>query len=112
MRGDGDRHGGVDTRELLDGDRVRKGVRPRPAVGLRQRDAHEPELGEPVHDVVREAVLVVELLRDGPHALLGKGANRRAEQLALLADVEIHQASRSASAAISRTPNPVEPLLV
>ena len=49
-------------------------------------------------------MLAVELLRDRGDALLCEGPDRRAEKLALLPEVEIHQASRSASAAISRTP--------
>ena len=73
------------ARQLLDGDRVGERVAAAAAVLLRDRDAHQPELGEPRDDVVREAVLAVELLRDGRDPLLGEGANRRAEQLVLLA---------------------------
>ena len=64
VRGDGDRHRRVDPRQLLDRDRVRERVGAGAAVLLRDRDAHEPELGEARDDVVREAVLAVELLGD------------------------------------------------
>ena len=61
VRGHRDRDGGVDPRQLLDRDRVRERVGAGAAVLLRDRDAHQPELGHLGDELVREALLAVEL---------------------------------------------------
>src|SRR3954452_5090481 len=101
---DGDRDGGVDSRQLLDHDRVRERVRACAAVLLRDRHPHQPELGELGHDLVREAVLPVELLGDGLDLLQREAAHRVAEQLMLVLEIEVQAASRCASSTIRRTP--------
>ena len=104
--GDGDRR--VDTRQLLDRDRVGDGVGAGAAVLLRDGHAHEAELGELLDELVREPVLAVELAGDGRNPLLGELAHGAAQELVLGRQVEVHGrsplASRSASAVISRTP--------
>ena len=90
MRGDRDRHGRVDARQLLDRDRVRERVAACAAVLLRDRDPHQPELGHLGDELVREAVLAVELLGDGRDALARELAHRAADQLVLGREVEVH----------------------
>ena len=75
VRGDRDRDRGVDPGQLLDRDRVGERVAAGAAVLLRDRDAHEPELGEPGDELVGEAVLAVELLGDRGDPLLGELAD-------------------------------------
>ena len=83
VRGDGDRDGRVDARQLFDRDRVRHGVGAGAAVLLRDRDAHQPELGQLLHELVREALLAVELLGDRRNLRLAEVAHRAAQQLLL-----------------------------
>ena len=110
MCGHRDRNGRIDTRQLLDADRVRQRVGPGAAVLLGDRHAHQPELGELADDLVRETLLTVELLGDGRDPLDRELANRLAEQLVLGLEVEVHgEASACASSTISRTPYPVPP---
>ena len=114
VRRDGDRDGGVDPRQLLDRDRVGERVAAGAAVLLRDRDAHEPELGHALDDLVREAVLGVELLGDRGDLRLGELAHGAPEQLVLVGQVVAqavaHGVEReAASSATRRTPKPVAP---
>ena len=110
VRGDGDAHGGVDSRQLLDRDRVGDRVSARAAPLLRNGQAHEPEPRQLLHELVGKAVLAVELLGDRRDALLGELANGAPDELVLVRELEVHlEASRSARAAIRRTPQPVPP---
>ena len=104
VRRDGDRDRRIDARQLLDRDRVRERVGARAAVLLRDRHAHQPELGELGHQLVREAFLAVELLGDGRDLLQRELAHRVAQQLVLRFEVEVHAANLCASSTISRTP--------
>ena len=104
MRGDRDRDGRVDPRQLLDRDRVRERVAAASAVLLGDRHPHQPELGELRDELVREAMLPVELLGDGRDLLLREVADRAADELLLLGQVEVHALSFVASSAIRRTP--------
>ena len=83
VRGDGDRDGRVDPRQLLDRDRVREGVAAGAAVLLGNRDPHQAELGQLGDELVREAALAVELLREGRDALARELATVVAHQLVL-----------------------------
>ena len=62
VRRDRDRDRRVDPRQLLDGDRVGERVGAAAAVLLGDRHAHQPELGQLGDELVREALLAVELL--------------------------------------------------
>ena len=105
MRGDRDRDRRVDSRQLLDCDRVRERVGAGSAVLLRDRHPHQAELGQLGHELVREAVLAVELLGDRRDLLLGELAHGAPDELVLLREVVVgHQARESASSTISRTP--------
>ncbi len=106
---EGDRDRRVDARQFLDDDRVRDRIRARAAVFLGNRHAHEAELGELRDEVVREALLAVEVGRDGGDATLREVAHCLAEELLLLGEVEVQAAMRDASSAISRTPKPLPP---
>ena len=92
MRGDRDRDGRVDTRELLDRDRVRDGVTAGAAVLLRYGETHEPEVAELRDELVGEAPGQVELLGDRLDTLLRERPNRVANQLLLGSQVEVHAA--------------------
>ena len=104
VRGDGDRDRRVDPRQLLDGDRVRDGVAAGAAVLLRDRQAHEAELGELRDELVGEARLAVELLGDRRHARLGEVADGAPDELLLVGQLEVHE---SESAQLGDEPNAV-----
>jgi len=70
-----------------------EGVAARAAVLLRDRNAHQPELGQLSDEIVREAVLSVELLGHRRDALQRKLAHRLADQLMLGRKVEVHRPS-------------------
>ena len=89
VRGDGDRDRRVDARQLLDRDRVRERVGAAAAVLLGDRHAHQPELGHLGDEVVREALLAVELLGDRRDLLERELPNRVAEKLVLVVEVEV-----------------------
>ncbi len=55
-------------------------------------------------ELVREALLAVELLGERRDAFLRELAHGVADQLVLLGEVEVHAVRREASSAISRTP--------
>ena len=103
VRRDRDRDGGVDARQLLDCDRVRDRVAAGAAVLLGDRQAHQPQLGELGDELVREAVLAVELLGDRRDLRLGELADGAADQLLLVRELEV-QATSLPSSAMSRTP--------
>jgi len=109
VRGHRDRDRGVDPGQLFDRDRIRERVAAGAAVLFRDRDAHESELRELGDDFVGEAVLPVELFRDRGDPFRCELANRPADELVLLREVEVHAASRCASSPSKRTPNPVAP---
>ena len=111
VRGDRDAHGRVDSRQLLDRDRVGDRVSARAAPFLRDGEAHEAEPRELLDELVGEAVLAVELLGDGRHALLRELAHGAPDELVLFCELEVHRdVRRSASDAIRRTPQPVPPI--
>ena len=95
VRAHRDRHRGVDARELLDRDRVGERVAARAAVLLGERDPHQPEVAELLHDLVREALLAVERLGDRRDLALGEVADGAADQLMVGREVEVHPAIRS-----------------
>ena len=90
MRGDGDRDGRVDARQLLDRDRVGQRVGAAAAVLLGDRHAHQPELGELGDELVREALLAVELLGDRRDLLERELTDGVAKELVLRLEVEVH----------------------
>ena len=90
VRRDRDADRRVDPRELLDRERVRERVAAAAAVLLGERDAHQPELAELRDDLVREALLAVELLGDRRDLLPREVAHGRLDQLLLVAEVEVH----------------------
>jgi hypothetical protein len=90
VRAQRDRHGRVDPRELLDGDRVGERVGPRAAVLLGERDAHQPQLAELGHDLVGEPLLPVELLGHRGDLLLGEVADGAADEVVVGGEVEVH----------------------
>ena len=104
MRRDRDRDRRVDPRQLLDDDRVRDRVGAGAAVLLGDRHPHQAELGELRDELVGEALLAVELGRDGRDALARELAHGLADELLLLGEVEVQAARRDASSAMSRTP--------
>ena len=104
VRGHRDRDRRVDPRQLFDRDRIGERVGPGAAVLLRERHAHQPELGQLRDQLVREAVLAVELLGGRRDPLLGELANGGADELVLGREVEVHSERRVASSTISRTP--------
>ena len=65
VRAQGDRHRGVNARQLLYHQHVRERVAPRAAVLGRERDPHQIELCKPPHDLIGKRLRPVELLRDG-----------------------------------------------
>ena len=101
---DRDRHRRIDSRQLLDRDRVREGVRPGPAVLLGDRHPHQPELRELPHELVGEAALAVELLRDGRYVLLREVTDGGTDELVLGVEIEVQRASCCASSTMRRTP--------
>ena len=103
MRGHRDRDGGVDPRQLLDRDRVRERVGAGAAVLLRDGDAHQPELGHLLDELVREAVFAVELRGNGLDPLGRELAHGAAQELVLVREVEVH-AKEEASSTSRRTP--------
>ena len=70
-----------------------------------------PSAGQLLDELVGKAMLAVELLRDGRHPLLRELADGAPDELVLFRELEVHlpAASRSASATIRRTPQPVPP---
>ena len=76
----------------------------RAAVLLRDRHPHQPELGQLGDELVREAVLAVELRGDRRDLLLRELADGRADELVLGREIEVHSDRREASSTISRTP--------
>jgi hypothetical protein len=104
VRRDRDRDGRVDSRQLLDRDRVRDRVAAAAAVLLRNRHPHKTEPRELGDEVVREAVLAIELLGDRRDLLLREVPDRAADELLLFGQVEVHALSLVASSAIRRTP--------
>ena len=92
MRRHRDRDGRVDARQLLDRDRVGDGVAARAAVLLRDREAHEPELGELRDELVRKPSLLVQLGGDRRDPLARERSNRVADQLLLGCGIEVHAA--------------------
>ena len=76
--------------ELLDGDRVGQRVAAAAAVLLREGDAHHAQLAELRDDLVREALLAVELLGHRRDLLLGEVAHGAADEVVVGGEVEVH----------------------
>jgi hypothetical protein len=89
VRGHRDRHGGVHAGELLHGDGVREVVGAAAAVLLRERHAHQAQAGQLLHDLVREAMLAIELLRHRPHLLVGEVPDQALDVLLLVCEIEV-----------------------
>ncbi len=96
--------GGVDAGQLLDRDRVRERVGAGAAVLLGDRHPHQAEAGQLLDEVVREALLTVELCRDGGDAVAREPAHGVANELLLLGELEVQADRRDASSAMRRTP--------
>ena len=92
VRAHRDRDAGVHARELLDGQRVGQRVAARAAVLLGERDPHQAEVAELGDDLVREALLAVELLGDRRDLALGEVAHGAPDQLVVVGEVEVHPA--------------------
>ena len=90
VRRDRDRDRRVDPRQLLDRDRVRERVGAAAAVLLGDRHPHQPELGQLGDELVREALLAVELLGDRRDPLERELPHRVADQLVLRSEIEVH----------------------
>ena len=103
MGGDRDRDGRVDSRELLDRDRITQGVAARTTELLGERDPHQPQLGHLGDELVREAAFAVDLLGDGRDAVVGEGAHGVAEELLLGREVEIHASDGTRTARFKPT---------
>ena len=92
MRRDGDRDGGVDSRQLLDRDRIGDRVASRAPVLLGDRHPHQPQLGHLADELDGEAGLAVELLGHRCNALAREGANGVPDQLLVGGEIEVHAA--------------------
>ena len=75
--------------QLLHGDRVGEVVGAAAPVLLGVGHAHQTELAELLDDLVGEAVLAVELLRDRSHLLLGEVAHEALNVSLLVCEIEI-----------------------
>jgi hypothetical protein len=116
VRGDRDRHRGIDAGEFLDRDRVRERVAAGATPFLRKRNAHEAELGHLGDEVVGEAMLAVELVGNGRDAVPSELAHGAPDELVLFGEVEVNffppprsaqghpPENRCASSVSSRTP--------
>ena len=62
------------------------------AVLLGERDAHEPELAELADDLVGEALLAVELLRDGRDLVAGEVPDQLLDRPVVVGQLEVHAA--------------------
>ena len=102
VRGHRDRHARVHPRQLLDRDRVAEVVRAAAPVLLGVRHPHQAELAELGHDLVREALLAIELLGHRSHLAVGEVAHQAPDLLLLLGQVELH-AARDASPRAARS---------
>jgi hypothetical protein len=104
VRRERDRDRRIDAGQLLDDDRVGERVAARPAVFLRNRHSHQPELRELGGQLVRKPRLAIELLGDGRDLLEREPANGVANQFVFRVEVEVHGAKLAASSTINRTP--------
>ena len=89
MRRDGDRDRRVDARQLLDRDRVGERVGAAAFVLLGDRHSHQTELGQLRDELVREALLAIELGRDRRDAFEGELPDGVANELVLFVEVEV-----------------------
>jgi len=85
-----DGHGGVDARELLDGQRVGQRVGARAAVLLGKGNAHEVQLAELGNQLVGDGLGAVELSGHRRHLALGELPHRAPDQLVVVGEVEVH----------------------
>ena len=76
--------------QLLDGDRVGKRVASGAAELLRERDAHQAELGQLRDQLVGEPRFAVELFGDRRDTLDGERAHGVAQELVLGREIEVH----------------------
>ena len=83
---------GVCARQLLEHEDVRQEVGAGPSVLLGHADAHQPDLGEPREDVLREAVLAVPVGRVGRDLGVRELSGERLDLLLLGCQLEVHRA--------------------
>jgi hypothetical protein len=94
MGRDRDRERGVDPRQLLDRHRVGESIRTAAPILRRERDPHQAQLAELRDELVREALLAVQLGGDGCHLLAREVAHRIPQQTLLVTQLEV-QGGRS-----------------
>jgi hypothetical protein len=90
VRAHRDGHGGVDARELLDGQGVLQRGAARAADILGERDAHPPQLPHPAHELVGEGLRAVELLGHRRDLLAREVADGLLELAGVVGQVEVH----------------------
>ncbi len=90
MRRDGDSDRSVDTRELLDRERVLHVAEAGAVPLFREKDAEQTELGGLGHDFPRELLALVELHHVRPDLALGELAHRVPQELLVFRKAEIH----------------------
>ena len=90
VRRDRDGDGRVDSRQLLDRDRVGDRVAAGAAVLLGDWKPHQAKLGELGDQLGRKAPFEIELRRHGCHALPRERPHGVADQLLLCREVEVH----------------------
>ena len=87
-----DADAGVCARQLLEHEDVGQEVGAGASVLLRHADAHQPDLGEPREDLLREAVLAVPVGRVGRDLGVRELAGERLDLLLLRCQLEVHRA--------------------
>ena len=91
VRGNGDTDRGIDARQLFDSDCVEQRVATRATDRLWERNPHQTKRRHLLHDLVREAMVAIDFLRDRPDLGLGKVAHHGAKILTLNRQIKIHQ---------------------
>ena len=94
VRGDRDADARVHARELLDRERVGEVAGAAAAVLLGVGDAHQAEFAELLHDLVREALGAVELLRDRLYLALRRNPDQALDVALLVGQIEVHKRGR------------------
>src|SRR5208283_2998112 len=84
----GDGHRGIDPGQFLEGQAEREGVAAHSAVGFRERQAEQPELGHARDDRVGKGVPLVVVADDRGHGLTGKRGDGLAQFLMLGFELE------------------------
>src|SRR5439155_6922411 len=91
VRGDRQRHGRVDARQLLDADAVVDARERRAAVVLGKLDAEETERGELRDELAWKMLRLVPLADVRPNLGFGEPAHAPAQQLLVLGEPEVHR---------------------